>query len=72
MEPALVASDPDIMSGAACFAGTRVPVKTMFEYLEGGSSLDEFLLDFPSVSRERAVSVLEAARLGLASDAASA
>jgi uncharacterized protein (DUF433 family) len=61
MDPALVSRDPEIMSGALCFAGTRVPVKNLFDYLEGSSSLEDFLEDFPSVSRERAVGILEAA-----------
>ena len=61
MNSSLVKRDPEIMSGALCFTGTRVPVKNMFDYLEGTSSLEEFLEDFPSVSRERAVAVLEAA-----------
>ena len=58
MDSAIVTRDPEIMSGALCFAGTRVPVKNLFDYLEGSSSLDEFLENFPSVSRERAVAVL--------------
>jgi len=57
------------MSGALCFAGTRVPVKNLFDYLEGSSSLEDFLEDFPTVSREAAVAVLEAARERLFSDA---
>ena len=61
MNSSLVKRDPEIMSGALCFTGTRVPVKNLFDYLEGTSSLEEFLEDFPSVSRERAVAVLEAA-----------
>ena len=69
MDTFLVKSDPQIMSGALCFTGTRVPVKNLFDYLEGTSSLDEFLEDFPSVSRQRAVAVLEAARERLAADA---
>lgn len=72
MESKLVSSDPEIMSGALCFTGTRVPVKNLFDYLEGSSSLDDFLEDFPSVSRERAVAVLEAARTRLAVDAPAA
>jgi uncharacterized protein (DUF433 family) len=63
--------DPEIMSGALCFAGTRVLVKNLFDYLEGSSTLDDFLLDFPTVSRGQAVGVLEAARQGL-NDAAAA
>lgn len=54
--------DPDIQGGVQVFAGTRVPVKTLFEWLEAGESLDAFLDDFPSVSREQAIAVLEQAR----------
>ena len=72
MDASLVSQDPEIMSGALCFTGTRVPVKSLFEYLEGTSSLEEFLEDFPSVSRERAVAVLEAARQQLTADAPAA
>ena len=72
MDPALVKRDPEIMSGALCFSGTRVPVKNLFDYLEGSSSLEEFLEDFPTVSRSRAVAVLEAARESLAADAPAA
>ncbi len=72
MDKSLVSQDSEIMSGALCFTGTRVPVKNLFDYLEGSSSLEEFLKDFPSVSRERAVAVLEAARAGLVVDAAAA
>jgi uncharacterized protein (DUF433 family) len=72
MYPSLVSQDPEIMSGALCFTGTRVPVKNLFDYLEGGSSLDQFLEDFPSIRRESAVAVLEAAREHLSADAPSA
>lgn len=65
MDRSLVSRDPEVMSGALCFAGTRVPVKNLFDYLEGSSSLEAFLEDFPSVSRDRAVAVLEAARASL-------
>lgn len=51
MDSAIVTRDPEIMSGALSLAGTRVPVKNLFDYLEGPSSLEEFLEDFPSVSR---------------------
>ena len=71
MDTPLVTRDPDIMSGALCFTGTRVPVKNLFDYLEGTSSLEDFLEDFPTVTRERAVAVLEAARERLAADAPS-
>jgi uncharacterized protein (DUF433 family) len=72
MDSSLVKRDPEIMSGAQCFAGTRVPVKNLFDYLEGSSTLEDFLQDFPSVTRERAVAVLEAARERLAADAPAA
>ena len=72
MEPTLVKRDPDVLSGALCFAGTRVPVKNLFDFLEASSSLEEFLTDFPSVSRRQAVAVLEAARERLGADAPAA
>jgi uncharacterized protein (DUF433 family) len=55
----VVKIDPEIMSGKPCFAGTRVPVRTLLHYLEGGDSLDEFLEDFPSVTREQAIAFHE-------------
>ena len=55
-------SDPEIMGGTPVFVGTRVPVQTLLDYLEAGDSLDEFLEDFPSVSREQVVAVLELAK----------
>ena len=55
-------SDPEIMGGTPVFVGTRVPVQTLLDYLEAGDPLDEFLDDFPSVSREQAVAVLELAK----------
>ena len=68
MEDVSVTRDPEIMSGALCFTGTRVPVQNLFDYLEGSSSLDDFLGDFPSVSRESAVAVLESAKGRLFAD----
>jgi uncharacterized protein (DUF433 family) len=65
----LIVVDPDIQSGAPVFAGTRVPIQNLFDYLEEGDSLDVFLRLFPSVSREQAVSVLEQARASLVPDA---
>jgi uncharacterized protein (DUF433 family) len=53
--------DPDILSGSLVFVGTRVPVRSLFDYLEGGESIDEFLGQFPSVKREAAIAVLDAA-----------
>lgn len=58
MAATLISRDPDVMSGAPCFAGTRVLVQNLFDYLEGDSSLEEFLEDFPSVSRDAAIAVL--------------
>jgi uncharacterized protein (DUF433 family) len=53
------------MSGAPCFAGTRVPVQGLFDYLEGGDTLETFLDDFPGVTREQAVAVLELSKAQL-------
>lgn len=69
MNSTLVSRDAEVMSGALCFAGTRVPVQTLFDYLESNSSLEDFLDDFPSVSRDVAIAVLEDARRGLFADA---
>jgi uncharacterized protein (DUF433 family) len=57
----VVVVDSEIMSGAPCFAGTRVPARTLIDYLEAGDSLDDFLEDFPTVSRQQAVAFLEEA-----------
>ena len=69
MDQRVVHSDPEILGGTPVFVGTRVPVKNLFDYLEAGDSLDEFLDSFPSVSREQAVAALELAREALAPDA---
>jgi uncharacterized protein (DUF433 family) len=58
----VVHSDPDILSGTPVFVGTRVPVQSLFDYLEAGDTLDEFLRQFPSVTRNQAVAALEFAR----------
>jgi uncharacterized protein (DUF433 family) len=55
----VVHSDPEIMGGTPVFVGTRVPLRNLIDYLEGGHTLDEFLDHFPSVSREQAISALE-------------
>jgi uncharacterized protein (DUF433 family) len=57
----VVEMDPEIMSGTPCFAGTRVPARTLIDYLEGGHTLDDFLEDFPTVSRKQAIAFLEEA-----------
>lgn len=53
--------DPDIMSGALVFTGTRVPVRPLFDYLEGGESIDEYLRQFPSVKKAQTIATLDAA-----------
>ena len=58
----LVTQSDEIAWGAAVIAGTRVPVDTLFEYLERGKTLDDFLEQFPTVSREKAVAILETAK----------
>ena len=69
MSPQRVIADPELLGGTPVFVGTRVPVRILFEHLEAGDSLDVFLSDFPSVSRELAIAVLEDARAALVSDA---
>ena len=58
----VVRSDPEVLGGTPVFAGTRVPIKNFIDYLAAGDSLDEFLDDFPSVSREQAIAALEIAK----------
>ncbi len=62
MSQSVVKIDPELMSGAPCFAGTRVPIQNLMDYLEGGDSIDEFLEDFPTVSRQQVISFLEEAK----------
>ena len=69
MKSKLIVVDPEIHSGTPVFTGTRVPVKTLFDHLEAGDSLEVFLDDFPSVTREVAVALLEEARFALLPDA---
>ena len=66
----LITISPDYLSGAPLFTGTRVPVQALFDYIEGGDPLDEFLHDFPDVTREHAVAVLEMARRPATQDGA--
>ncbi|HJU20321.1 MAG TPA: DUF433 domain-containing protein [Stellaceae bacterium] len=65
----IVHSDPDILGGTPVFIGTRVPLQSLFDYLEGGDSLDEFLCQFPSARREQAVAALGLAREALLANA---
>lgn len=53
-----VKSDPEILGGTPCFSGTRVPVRILFEYIEGGDTVETFLDQFPSVQREQAIQLL--------------
>jgi uncharacterized protein (DUF433 family) len=55
----VIHSDPDILAGTPVFVGTRVPVRSLFEHLEAGDSIEEFLEGFPSVKREQVIAVLE-------------
>ena len=67
----MITRSPEILSGTPVFRGTRVPIQTFMEYLEAGERIDDFLVDFPTVSREQAVAVLELAREALTADAGS-
>lgn len=69
MENAVIRKDPRVQGGTAVFDGTRVPVKNLFDYLETGETLDQFLLDFPAVNRAKAVAVLEMAQGALYANA---
>lgn len=62
MEPnEIIITDPEIMGGQPCFKNTRVPIETLFDHLEAGYSVEEFLEDFPTVTKEQAIAVLEIA-----------
>ena len=61
-QPSVIVSDPEILGGIPCFRGTRVPVDSLINYLEAGDPLDEFLDNFPSVTRDAAVAALEEAK----------
>jgi uncharacterized protein (DUF433 family) len=65
----VVHSAPEILGGTPVFVGTRVPLRNLIDYLEGGYSLDEFLDDFPTVSRDQVIAALEAAHEVLTADA---
>ena len=68
----LISSDPERLGGEPCFTGTRVPVQALLDYVQGGHSLAEFLEDFPSVTREHAVAVIELARHAILNHAVAA
>lgn len=65
MANGVIHRDPEIMSGELVFVGTRVPVYNLFDYLEAGDSLEVFLDEFPSVTKEQALAVLEMAKEGV-------
>ena len=62
MSDAVIVRNPEILSGTPVFAGTRVPAKNLIDYLEHGRSVDEFLDDFPTVTRDQVIAALEAAK----------
>ena len=62
MTKPLIVCSPDIMGGTPVFAGTRVPVQTLLDYLKGGETIDDFLEGFPTVSREQVITFLEEAK----------
>ena len=64
-ENQFIQSSPDVLNGAPVFAGTRVPVQTLIDYLAGGSRVDDFLSDFPTVQREQALGALKLAKEAL-------
>ena len=67
-----IVRDPEVLSGTPVFRGTRVPVQALFDYVEGGHALADFLEDFPSVAREQAVAVLKHAKETVLADASAA
>ena len=71
-QSSVVHSDPDILGGTPVFVGTRVPVQALIDYIEGGHSLEKFLDDFPTVSRNIAVAAIEQAKVHLLADARAA
>ncbi len=70
MKKSVISRDKEIMSGTPVFAGTRVPIQTLFEYIQAGDSIDDFLEGFPTVSREQVIALLDEAKSQLAVDAA--
>jgi uncharacterized protein (DUF433 family) len=71
-ERSVVHSEPDVLGGTPVFVGTRVPLQALIDYIEGGHSLNEFLDDFPTVTREIAIAALEQAKASLIADASAA
>jgi uncharacterized protein (DUF433 family) len=59
LEKRIINSDPEVLGGTPVFSGTRVPIKSLFDHLESGDSIDDFLEGFPSVSRDQVIALLE-------------
>ncbi len=72
MKTSAIYSSPEILSGMPVFRGTRVPIKNLFDYLESGDTIENFLKDFPTVKREQVIEVLEWAERVLTTEAAAA
>ena len=70
MKNAVIEINPEKVSGVPVFAGTRVPIQNLFDYLEGGDSLEDFLEGFPPVTRKQAIEVLELAKKSLLKESA--
>jgi len=62
MKKSVISIDPEVISGTPCFAGTRVPIQTLFDYIEGGHPLADFFDDFPTVTPEQVTALLEEAK----------
>ena len=69
MKSTVVTSSPDVMGGTPVFAGTRVPIENLLDYLEGGESIEDFLEGFPSVSREQVITFLEETKARVVAEA---
>lgn len=69
MSQAIITCSPDILGGTPVFTGTRVPVQTLLDYLEGGETIDDFLEGFPTVKREQVIAFLEEAKARMVASA---
>jgi uncharacterized protein (DUF433 family) len=69
MKSTVVTSSPDVMGGTSVFAGTRVPIENLLDYLKGGESIEDFLEGFPSVSREQVIAFLEETKAPVSTEA---
>ncbi len=70
MDKTSISASPEVLGGTPVFAGTRVPVQTLFDYIEGGETIDDFLEGFPTVTREQVISILERAKERMVKSAA--